>query len=370
VSLLDKVEASEVIDSGINLSDHLPLVLHLSDCLPVKNSDCDRQSVYNNKHKRLRWDKADLISYYNATNVYLGDISYPSMCTSCANGCSCEGGDGIDAFYEKIVEALCRAADEHCPATTASYYKHYWDDELTELKHKSIAAHDMWKAVGRPSHGPIYEAKRCAKAEYKLAIRNKQATEHKHISNDLHDYLLSKDTTAFWKTWESKFKSKRKTSVTVDGFTEPNKIANAFATNFKNACSPNNETHNQDLKNKFLARFSQYHPACKFSTVSVEGVDQCIRKMKRGKAPGLDRIEAEHLVHAHPRLCVLLSLLFNQMLMHGNVPAKFGLGVIIPVEKGAALDNCKSDNYRGITLSSNLSKLLKCVCNNCMVPTC
>src|SRR6218665_1466011 len=70
------------------------------------------------------------------------------------------------------------------------------------------------------------------------------------------------------------------------------------------------------IKNKFLARFSQYHPACKFSTFSVEVIDQCIRKMKRGKAPGLDRIEAEHLVHAHPRLCVLLSLLFNQMLMH------------------------------------------------------
>src|SRR6218665_59112 len=113
------------------------------------------------------------------------------------------------------------------------------------------------------------------------------------------------------------------------------------------------------IKNKFLARFSQYHPACKFSTFSVEVIDQCIRKMKRGKAPGLDRIEAEHLVHAHPRLWVLLSLLFNQMLMHGKVPTKFGLGVIIPVEKGAALVNSKSDNYRGITLSSNLSKLFE-----------
>jgi hypothetical protein len=44
------------------------------------------------------------------------------------------------AFYEKIVEA----ADEHCPMTSASYYKHYWDDQLNDLKHKSKAAHDMW----------------------------------------------------------------------------------------------------------------------------------------------------------------------------------------------------------------------------------
>jgi len=33
--------------------------------------------------------------------------------------------------------------------------------------------------------------------------------------------------------------------------------------------------------------------------------------MKLGKAAGVDNIETEHLVYAHPGLCVLLSLLFN-----------------------------------------------------------
>ena len=47
------------------------------------------------------------------------------------------------------------------------------------------------------------------------------------------------------------------------------------------------------------------------------------------------------------------------MLVHGRVPTSFGLGIIIPVEKGPALDKGKSDNYRGITLSSNLSKLFE-----------
>jgi len=44
---------------------------------------------------------------------------------------------------------------------------------------------------------------------------------------------------------------------------------------------------------------------------------------------------------------------------YGYVPSKFGLGIIIPVEKGATLDSSKSDSYRGITLSSNLSKLFE-----------
>ena len=86
-ALSDKVELSQVIDSGINLSDHLPLVLHLSDCLPVKNSDCDIWlKNYNNKQKRLRWDKADLISYYHATNVYLSDISYLNIMHKLCSG--------------------------------------------------------------------------------------------------------------------------------------------------------------------------------------------------------------------------------------------------------------------------------------------
>ena|SRR5688572_28962538 len=85
----------------------------------------------------------------------------------------------INAFYDKIVDALRRVADEHCSKTSASYYKHYWDDQLTDLKHKSIAAHDMWKAVGRLSQGPIYEAKRCAKAEYTLA---RKASRQQRVS--------------------------------------------------------------------------------------------------------------------------------------------------------------------------------------------
>src|SRR6218665_401749 len=115
--------------------------------------------------------------------------------------------------------------------------------------------------------------------------------------------------------------------------TEPSKITYAFAINFRKACSNNNETCNQDLKNKFHAGFSQYHSACEFSTVSVEVVGTCIRKMKHGKAPGLDRIQAEHLVHAHPRLCAFISSFQPDAYARQCVLAKFGLGLMIQVSR-------------------------------------
>ena len=227
------------------------------------------------------------------------------------------------------------------------------------MKSKSIAAYDLWKACGRPNHGPIHDAKRCAKADYKRAIRNKKSLEDAYISNDLQEYLLAKDTNSFWKTWQSKFKTKHKPSLCVDGYSVPRDIAMTLATNFKAACSPNNAKASDILKEQFHKRFAWYNPESQYKMITVELVDQCLRKMKRGKAPGLDCIETEHLIHAHPSLVVYLSLLFNQMLVHGRVPTSFGLGVIIPVEKGPTLDKSKSDNYRGITLSSNLSKLFE-----------
>ena len=72
--------------------------------------------------------------------------------------------------------------------------------------------------------------------------------------------------------------------------------------------------------------------------------------MLLGKAAGVDGIETKHLHYAHPRICVMLSLLFSAMIIHGFVPSIFGLGITVPLLKSHNLDSSVSDNYRGITL--------------------
>jgi len=67
-------------------------------------------------------------------------------------------------------------------------------------------------------------------------------------------------------------------------------------------------------------------------------VDECIRDLKRGKAAGHDDLTAEHLQNSHPLLMVLLSLLFNMIILYGIVPDDFGKGIIIPlINKKAVL---------------------------------
>jgi len=51
--------------------------------------------------------------------------------------------------------------------------------------------------------------------------------------------------------------------------------------------------------------------------------------------------------------------LFNLILKHSYVPNEFGRGIIVPLIKDKNGDVCNSDNYRGITVSSVISKLFE-----------
>ena len=172
--LVDKFSDCYAVDSGLNFSDHLPLALHcvslpLCNCHPHEGSL--HKSAPLNKPKRYRWDKADLLSYYYASDYYLStiDMSCINELCQCPVGCRCDNSKFIDTVYQDIVQSLHAAANDHCPMTTDSFFKSYWDEEMSELKYRSIDTHQVWVAFGRPSSGPIYRDRCHARAEYRRA---------------------------------------------------------------------------------------------------------------------------------------------------------------------------------------------------------
>ena len=58
-------------------------------------------------------------------------------------------------------------------------------------------------------------------------------------------------------------------------------------------------------------------------------------------------------------MTVLLTLLFNILVVYGKVPLDFGKDIIIPLVKNLEGDKTSSDNYRGITISPVLSKVFE-----------
>ena len=54
--------------------------------------------------------------------------------------------------------------------------------------------------------------------------------------------------------------------------------------------------------------------------IDVELIEMWVKRLKSGKASGADRLVAELIVHAAPRLIIHLKLLFSLFLSHTYVP--------------------------------------------------
>ena len=92
--------------------------------------------------------------------------------------------------------------------------------------------------------------------------------------------------------------------------------------------------------------------------INFDFLCKSIQDLKFGKAACLDdEIESEHLVHAHSVVQSMLVTMFNIIFHNGYVPRKFGCEILIPYIKYKSRDETSSDDYRGITLSSNIAKL-------------
>ena len=153
--LIDSVHDCYAVESGVNFSDRLPLALHCSS-LPLHTWHTPGCTVHKptttHKTKRYRWDKADLLSYYYATDSYLCNIDMSSISElcQCSVGCRCDISVCIDNVYQGIVEALHASSRDHCPVTTDNFFKPYWDEEMSELKRQSIDTQVMgilWSTI-------------------------------------------------------------------------------------------------------------------------------------------------------------------------------------------------------------------------------
>ncbi|XP_063961110.1 uncharacterized protein LOC129267838 [Lytechinus pictus] len=93
--------------------------------------------------------------------------------------------------------------------------------------------------------------------------------------------------------------------------------------------------------------------------LTSKDLDEAIKHLKLGKAAGEDNVSPEHLKHLGDTARRLLLALFNTFLHHAHCPKIFKQGLIPPLHKGKGKDPHDPRNYRGITLTSVLCKLLE-----------
>ena len=100
-----------------------------------------------------------------------------------------------------------------------------------------------------------------------------------------------------------------------------------------------------------------------YHTISVQQVKDALFKLKLGKKEE-NGLFSNHFIYGSDRLLVMITLLFNSMLVHGIAPDDLLLGTMIPLIKNSRATKQCSDNYRALTIGTGMSKLLDTVILN------
>ena len=87
--------------------------------------------------------------------------------------------------------------------------------------------------------------------------------------------------------------------------------------------------------------------------------------LKRGKNDGYGGLTSDYIINGTPLLFQYLSILFSLMLSHCYAPStySFCISTMVPIPKKSNGSMGEITNYRGIALSSLLSKIF----DNCII---
>ena len=88
-------------------------------------------------------------------------------------------------------------------------------------------------------------------------------------------------------------------------------------------------------------------------------VETAVRHLKMNKSAGPDGIESEHLRFGGYELSIHTSVAFTAFLRHTFVPRQFLGSYIVPISKDKQGNVSNPNNYRGIAISSVMSKVLE-----------
>ena len=84
--------------------------------------------------------------------------------------------------------------------------------------------------------------------------------------------------------------------------------------------------------------------------ICVDDTVKGVRRLKLGKSDGEEGLSSDHIINGPRLLYVLLTMVFNSMLIHGVSPESMLVGTMIPIPKDRRQLRCTSDNFRAITL--------------------
>ena len=372
VAWIDHVLASQSVDNCIKdvcvladviSSDHRPLSFAV--CGSVCSHKLDEVDETQCARRVLLWSRCDdlILSRYQLyldnllQNIPAPDASLLSGTSNFDYSKSC-----IDKLYSDITSCVQLAINACIPTrlcTTSEYNMIGWNEYVEEKHNIARAAFVDWLSAGKPKSGCYYDLMRVSRAKFKLAVRYCKNNIDQLKADACADAVLKNDSEKFWKS-VYKINSIKATNniVSVGGVTGSKQIADMWQKHFTQIYSNNdNSSYRAAFEEKMKSLQGNVNDVC----ISLHDVSIAFAQQKLNKACGPDGIHVEAYVFGCHRLYVNISLLFNLCVRYGYLPNDFMTTFISPLAKCASGDLTDVHNYRAISLSNTISKVLETV---------
>ena len=276
----------------------------------------------------------------------------------------------IENFYKNIVSLILQASSEHIPRYKNRFSKEAskynipgWSEIVEPARQTSLLWHSIWKDNGSPREGVVANIRRQTRLKYHQAIKTAKKQEDSIRAEKMARNLLGSKTRSFWTEVKKVRSSSCSTPSQIDGAILENNISKLFSSKYKelyNVVSFDDEEMKSLISN---VEEDVCNKCCNnlcggIHSVSTNDIHRAIAKLKYDKQDGNSGFSTSHLIYGGEKLLVFIALLFSSMLIHGYTPKGMLLSVIIPIPKDTRKSLNKSDNYRGIALSSPLGKLM------------
>ena len=141
-------------------------------------------------------------------------------------------------------------------------------------------------------------------------------------------------------------------------------LLDAWATYFDSLLSPSDDTsfdsqHKPQILSEYDLILNATNVLPSSLSFNLNEVQEASCSLSKGKAPGPDGLDSEHIIYGGTALADCLTVLFNTIVASQYVPKSFRNGFTVPFLKRPTKDCTNPSNYRGISLLSNLSKVFE-----------
>ena len=188
-----------------------------------------------------------------------------------------------------------------------------------------------------------------ARKLYRKITKSKKRDYNIMRANSLANQLKNSQT--FWKDLKSLYNDD-KSSRSTENVIEENEWYQHFKGLFM---SENNDFNSPD------SSLDENSDSVLNQQITEQEIKDSIARLKTGKASGLDKISAEMLKSGGTLIITFLIRLFNEIFSTGHYPQEWAKSIIIPIYKKG--NKKLTDNYRGISFTSVLSKCYVSIIN-------